>query len=742
MKGQKPNPKNGHRRSNSRYNGSSDDSDKLSVLVSKSVGKKCIVSVASGVRYEGVLASASTQGPLSVVLTNPGILGKSDGDLPPKLVLLGSDLVDVEVADEEGKSTKSSSKQSSPQPAALSSKFKTDTDISGGRVLKERELQRWVPDENYPTLDLDDTFGSDNGPWDQFKVNEKKFGVESTYDEHLYTTRINTSAPDYQDRLSRADKLAKEIESQTSSDRHVLEERGVVVDDRGMDEEDKYSGVDRRGDELMAALRNASISSDISTSPNINTPGKYVPPRQRAAHYHNDPAIISSSAAPTTKQGGQETPAKKPQTVMKAETALPKAETALPKAEIPLIKPDSVPAKPQVNQPHNESFRLNAQSEINSLREFSANFKIPHKMPTDLLPILAKDKLKQDQILKKQTDVQKKKEQANSANSANPATTATATKKKMDPTKPAFKLNPKAAVFTPSSKQTQLSPNPPKANFQRSPNNPSPRMTHSRPFTSGSGGNPSGGSAKRHHQISPADFFGGSDRIPTKESQEKKVNDFKFAFSLFVTTKKKHDASKAETPLYYERTFQTPPTWDSTVDESHEILFPSLQSLNKGPGMGMPTSPFLPSPLMASQNIHGGYPGPNGSKFPMSPHQQQQQQQQQQQAAAAVMAVHFQQQQQQFHAAMLYQQQFQGGMPPGQPPMPIYPGGEPPFMHPGGFMPPPGSFVQGSSPVNGNLMMGGSPYGGNANNYNNSHHNHNGGNRRYNNQSKRGSTNQ
>ena len=46
--------------------------------------------------------------------------------------------------------------------------------------------------------------------------------------------------------LPRPRRIAKEIEQQATTDRHILEERGVVVDDSGVDGEDKYSGVDRR----------------------------------------------------------------------------------------------------------------------------------------------------------------------------------------------------------------------------------------------------------------------------------------------------------------------------------------------------------------------------------------------------------------------------------------------------------------------------------------------------------------
>lgn len=191
------------------------------------------------------------------------------------------------------------------------------------------------------------------------------------------------------------EKIAKDIENQTTGNRHVLEERGIEVDDSGIDEEDKYSGVDRRGDELMAALRNANISTESTSSNILNAPGKYVPPRQRAAQYHDDPAIISSSAAQ---------PGKVPLEYQKNDT-----ETLTnPIVNSMANKPDSIPPKPQVANQHNESFRLNAQSEINSLREFSANFKIPHQIPTDLLPILSKDKLKQDEILKKQKEDNKR----------------------------------------------------------------------------------------------------------------------------------------------------------------------------------------------------------------------------------------------------------------------------------------------------------------------------------------------
>lgn len=115
-------------------------------------------------------------------------------------------------------------------------------------------------------------------------------------------------------------------------------------------------------------------------------------------------------------------------------------------------------------------------------------------MPQDLLPILAKDKLKQDEILKKQQSEQKKKESKS------------------------FKLNPKAAAFTPSAKHATITSPP---NFHKSPINPSPKVSHPRPYSS-NGSVSSQGSAKKHHHVSAVDFFGGNDKVPTKESQKQK----------------------------------------------------------------------------------------------------------------------------------------------------------------------------------------------------------------------------
>lgn len=706
-----------HRRSNSKHtaHGDSDPTaaNHLADLVVRSCGRPVVATVSSGARYLGVLLSADvskTGKGISVVLESPRLVSQalldeksnSDNALPETLIIQATDLMDVEVSplkdtskqvtpekerSEKERSEKERSekvekvekkKTVSPEPYVVKKKpgFRTDADISSGFRTRERELQKWVPDDDTTAVSLED---DSHSTWDQFKVNEQKFGVGSTYDEHLYTTRIDTLTHDYAQRLQRAEKLAKEIEGNTTTtDRHVLEERGVVVDDSGLDEEDKYSGVhneavDTRGQELMAALRGGNGSKPQLPA----SVAQYEIP-DPTADFHNEPAIISAR----TKKS-------------------PPAEKVTTEG-----KPTSIPNKPLVAA-NGGSFRLNAQSEINSLREFSANFKVPHKMPNDLLPILAKDKEKQDEILKKQQE--KKASQAVAEGKPDSK----------------FKLNPKAASFTPSSKQ--VSPVPPKANFGKPASNASPRINSLRAYGSASSGS---GISKRHHQISAAEFFGGVDKVPTANGQKAKIEKVSQSFLLFAAARKHHGSAPG--PVVLLKAFYTPPTWDSTVDTTYEeLLAQQTLSGSRTPSMmPAPNMPFLPNPLMAVpgaglQMAAGGFPGvAAGAKFPVSPHLQSQ----------ASMAAQFQQQQ--YQVAMLYQQQFQGGMPLGQQHL-MYagPGAEPQFIPPGFMMP---DFAHPGSPVGANIGMSPAPGYVNVNpgqhNYNT--HQHHG--KRYNGQGKRG----
>lgn len=81
------------------------------------------------------------------------------------------------------------------------------------------------------------------GGWDQFEVNRTKFGVKSTYDENLYTKRIDYSSMT-PEQIAKAERIAREIEGTVSSNIHFQEERGQAMEQE-LDEEDRFSGVRR-----------------------------------------------------------------------------------------------------------------------------------------------------------------------------------------------------------------------------------------------------------------------------------------------------------------------------------------------------------------------------------------------------------------------------------------------------------------------------------------------------------------
>ncbi|GME98595.1 unnamed protein product [Ambrosiozyma monospora] len=126
---------------------------------------------------------------------------------------------------------------------------------------------------------------------------------------------------------------------------HIAEERGLVVDDSGVDEEDKYSGVIREKEKssdgnalLMGMLKGTSTKEKTELKP--VTPGAYIPPRQRAANFHGDPAVLSSSATSDKRSAPQLQEQQQPQQQNSNHHDHP--------STIP-PKPTSVPKKPNTS---------------------------------------------------------------------------------------------------------------------------------------------------------------------------------------------------------------------------------------------------------------------------------------------------------------------------------------------------------------------------------------------------------
>ncbi|KAI3803345.1 hypothetical protein L1987_31496 [Smallanthus sonchifolius] len=151
-----------------------------------------------------------------------------------------------------------------------------DSSISHSRhVDLERELEPWVPDDdNAECPELDNTFDRHwNRGWDQFEANATLFGVKSTFNEELYTTKLDRG-PQMRELEKEALRLAREIEGEDTQDLHLAEERGIRLHDKfDVDEETKYSsvyrGVDDSGydeNEDILDPQNSQTYGDISDS--------------------------------------------------------------------------------------------------------------------------------------------------------------------------------------------------------------------------------------------------------------------------------------------------------------------------------------------------------------------------------------------------------------------------------------------------------------------------------------------
>lgn len=132
---------------------------------------------------------------------------------------------------------------------SLADELSTDAALARASTRREpRELEAWVPDgDEADFLTLEESARSERG-WDQFKVNESVFGVKTTFDEDVYTTRLNKDGCTITE--EEAELIAKEIEGKLTTNPHQMEERGQALDAFGdeVDEEEMYSSVKRDSD--------------------------------------------------------------------------------------------------------------------------------------------------------------------------------------------------------------------------------------------------------------------------------------------------------------------------------------------------------------------------------------------------------------------------------------------------------------------------------------------------------------
>ncbi|KAI9701453.1 MAG: hypothetical protein M1836_001508 [Candelina mexicana] len=448
--------------------------DRLLFLLGNFIGLSATITTKNREKFEGIFSGASLEGAESTYVLSMAKKSTSAGDGPVngatpesnhayigeapnhRMVFETKDVVDLAV------NNVSLNESQSKTLNGVTTGFKTDSDISGNLALRERNLQRWEPSS---TTDVDLSLESaGSSSWNQFETNERLTGMKSDYDETIYTTSIDRSNPLYKQRAAAAERIAREIESGSTMNAHIAEERGLeIADDTGMDEEQKYSGVHR------GVAQNQNVSS--------TQPSKYTPPARRPPTGQPtvpgppvDPAIISSQiarAAPSSAAAtnGKSTPrlplrssptpqSKEPTTLSESNaikqggTQRAATSTVTSSNISPSMRPagelesmqlrlapspgQSTSASPNRVPGRTDDATANVESELlqsfkefsstekmkfierkrnqakhdkdiklNDLMKFSKNFQLKTPVPKDLVPILAKDKTKQEEIMEK-----------------------------------------------------------------------------------------------------------------------------------------------------------------------------------------------------------------------------------------------------------------------------------------------------------------------------------------------------
>lgn len=100
--------------------------------------------------------------------------------------------------------------------------------------LAGRELQKWTPEASDDTsgMLLESEPHGKSSRWDQFAANQQLFGTDTSYNEDLYTTKLDASVSGIT--VEEAERLAAEIQRGVTSNRHMAEERGGGIDDSGV----------------------------------------------------------------------------------------------------------------------------------------------------------------------------------------------------------------------------------------------------------------------------------------------------------------------------------------------------------------------------------------------------------------------------------------------------------------------------------------------------------------------------
>ncbi|KAF8083830.1 hypothetical protein N665_0750s0016 [Sinapis alba] len=228
--------------------------DPFVYLTTCKIGHRVQVHLKNGSVYSGIFHAADMENKFGIILKMASLIREASlrgmkprsplvSKPPSKIFIIPADeVVQVIAKDIPVYSNNVSSSAQREKPLELL----TDSSISlSCHVDSERELEPWVPDEDVPDCpDLENVFDDPwKRGWNQFEVNETLFGVTSTFDEELYTTKLERG-PRTRELEEKALRIAREIEGENTRDLHVAEERELQLSEKfDIDEETKYSSV-------------------------------------------------------------------------------------------------------------------------------------------------------------------------------------------------------------------------------------------------------------------------------------------------------------------------------------------------------------------------------------------------------------------------------------------------------------------------------------------------------------------
>ncbi|XP_040376621.1 polyadenylate-binding protein-interacting protein 4-like [Oryza brachyantha] len=229
--------------------------DRLTYILTQLIGYHVHVHVKNGSIISGILHAANYDKDLAIVMKMAQVTKDGSGrgqknavdvvKKPETMIIPGRELVeilanDVTLGGDEVPKGPSHEKRKD---------LMIDSVISRSHYPEERELERWAPDEgDSECIELDNFDRKGNRSWDQFETNAALFGVKSTFNEELYTTKLERG-PHMRELEKHASRIAREIEGEDTKDTHLAEERGLCLDDDfDHDEEIKYSAVRRDTD--------------------------------------------------------------------------------------------------------------------------------------------------------------------------------------------------------------------------------------------------------------------------------------------------------------------------------------------------------------------------------------------------------------------------------------------------------------------------------------------------------------